>query len=205
MKTFKILITGLSIIFFQHSLFGQQGAWKFNAGYSVAFPTGNLKNLVDETSLRGWSAAVLYGVTEKASVGIASGFQDFYQKYPREVLHGEGSDVSAVVSNSIQVIPIMLKGKYNFLQDGRVQLFAAMAAGGNFIQYNKYYGQFVDSRSKFGFAAQPEIGMYIPISKMRRIGLDFSAAYSIMPFKYNDADGLGHIALRAGINIPLQR
>jgi len=205
MKAIKILITGLSIILFQHSLFGQQGAWKFNAGYSVAIPAGNLKNLVEETSLRGWSASVMYSVTKEAYVGIASGFQDFYQKYPREILHGEGSDVSAVVSNSIQVIPIMLKGKYNFSQEGRVQPFAAMAAGGNFIQYNKYYGQFVDSRSKFGFAAQPEIGVHIPIGKMRRIGLEVSAAYSIMPFKYNDADGLNHLAVKAGVGIPLQR
>ena len=205
MKTTKIIITILCIIFFQNSSFSQQGAWQLNAGYSVAIPTGNLKNLVDETSLRGWNVAVMYGVTDKASVGIASGFQDFYQKYPREVLHGEGSDLSAVISNSIQVIPIMVKGKYNFSNEGSIQPFAALAAGGNFIQYQKYYGQFVDSRSKFGFAAQPEVGVHIPISKMRKIGLDIAAAYSIMPFKYNDADGLNHISVKAGINIPLQR
>lgn len=205
MKTTKIIITVLLLTLFQNTLFSQQGAWQFNAGYSAAIPTGNLKNLVDETSLRGWNVAVMYGVTDKASVGIASGFQDFYQKYPREVLHGEGSDISAVISNSIQVIPIMLKGKYNFSNGSFIQPFAALAAGGNFIQYQKYYGQFVDSRSKFGFAAQPEVGVHIPISKMRKIGLDFAAAYNIMPFKYNDADGLNHFAVKAGINIPLQR
>jgi len=205
MKTTKIVITILSLILFQNRLFSQERAWQFNAGYSVAIPTGNFKNLVDETSLRGWNASVMHGVTDKVSVGFASGFQDFYQKYPREVLHGQGSDVSAVVSNSIQTIPIMLKGKYNFLHEGFIQPFAALGAGGNFIQYQKYYGQFVDSRSKFGFAAQPEIGVHVSISKMRRIGLDISATYSIMPFKYNDADGLNHMAVRAGITIPLQR
>ena len=203
MKTTKIII--LSIIFFQTNLFSQQGAWKLSPGYSVAIPMGGLKNLVDETSTRGWNASVMYGITDKASVGIASGFQDFYQKYPRETLHDQGSDLSAVISNSIQVIPIMLKGKYNFSNEGVIQPFAALATGGNFIQYQKYYGQFVDSRSKFGFAAQPEIGLHIPISKMRKIGLDVAAAYNIMPFKYNDADGLNHIAVKAGINIPLQR
>ncbi len=205
MKTTKILVAIVSLILFQNSLFGQQGAWKFNAGYSVAMPMGDLKNLVNETSFRGWNASVMYGVTDKASLGIASGFQDFYQKYPREILHDEGSDLSAVVSNSIQVIPIMLKGKYNFSQEGSIQPFAALAAGANFIQYQKYYGQFVDERSKVGFAAQPEIGIHIPISKMRKIGLDVSAAYNIMPFQYNDADGLNHMAVKAGINIPLQR
>src|SRR5215203_3556825 len=205
MKTIKITITVLFIILFQNSLFSQQGAWKFNGVYSVGIPTGNLKNLTNEASWRGWSVSFMYGVTDKASLGIATGFQDFYQKYPREVLHGEGSDLSAVVSNSIQVVPIMLKGKYNFSHEGFLQPFAALAAGGNFIKYQTYYGQFVDSRSKFGFAAQPEIGIYVPISKMRKIGLELAGAYNIMPFKYNDADGLNHLALKAGINIPLQR
>ena len=205
MKTTNIILTILSLFIFQNSLFSQQGAWKITPGYSIAFPVGNLKSLTNEPSTRGWNVSVMYGITDKASIGFSSGFQDFYQKYPREIMQGEGSAISAVITNSIQVIPIMLKGKYNFSGEGFIQPFAALAAGGNFIQYQKYYGQFVDSRSKFGFAAQPEIGIYIPISNMRKIGLEIAGAYNIMPFKYNDADGLNHISVKAGINIHLQR
>lgn len=205
MKTLKTAITIFSIIVFQTSLFSQQGAWKFSPGYSIAFPTGNLKNLTDKPSPRGWYVSAMYGVNTQASLGIAIGFQDFYEKHPREVFRDEGSDFSTVISNSIQVIPVMLKGKYNFSNEGFIQPFAALAAGGNLIQYQKYYGQFGDTRSKFGFAAQPEVGIYVPVSKMRRIGLEIAGAYNIMPFKYEDADGLNHVSLKAGLNIHLQR
>jgi hypothetical protein len=134
------------------------------------------------------------------------GFQDFYQRFPRTILHGEGSDISAVITNSIQVTPIILKATYQFSNEETLQPFSSLAAGGNFIQYQKYYGQFSDSRSKFGFVARPEIGVHIPLSlKSRNIGIDIVAAYNFMPFKYNDADGLHHIAAKAGVNIPLRR
>ncbi len=207
MKTVhKLILPSLSILLFQLSAWSQEGRWKLNASYSVGIPVGNLKNLTNEASFRGWNATAMYGVTEQISVGLATGFQDFYQRYPRTILHDEGSDISAVITNSIQVTPIMLKATYHFSQDGRLQPFASLAAGGNFIQYQKYYGQFADSRSKFGFAAQPELGIHIPLSsKLRNIGLNIAAAYNFMPFKYNDADGLHHISAKAGVNIPIRR
>jgi outer membrane protein W len=206
MKTIrKIILPIIAIFFIQTNLWSQEGLWKINPEYSVAIPTGALKNLTDKTSLRGWNVSALYGVTDQLSVGLATGFQDFYQKYPRTVFHEPGSDFSAVITNSIQVIPIMLKAKYQFSQQGFVQPYASLAAGGNFVQYQKYYGQFVDSRSKFGFAAQPELGINIPIGEMKRTGINLAAAYNFMPFKYNDADGFNHISLKAGVNIPLRR
>jgi outer membrane protein W len=201
----KILLSFIAIVFFQTNLWSQQGAWKLNPEYSVAIPIGGLKNLTDKTSLRGWNVSAMYGITDQASVGLSTGFQDFYQKYPRAIFHEPGSDLSAVITNSIQVIPVMLKAKYQFSQQGFIQPYASVAAGGNFIQYQKYYGQFVDSRSKFGFAAQPELGINIPVGEFKRTGINVAAAYNFMPFKYNDADGLNHISVKAGINIPLQR
>jgi hypothetical protein len=205
-KFINIAITFSLLIFFQNKLWSQQqGSWKFTPSYSVAVPVGDFKNLVSETSIRGWNAEAMYGITDQVSLGVSGGFQDFYQRYPREVLHGGGSDISAVITNSVQVIPIMLKGRYFISNEGVLQPFASLAAGGNIIQYQKYYGQFVEGKTKFGFAAQPEIGAYVPLGAMKRIGLNISGAYNIMPFKYNDANGLSNIAFKAGLSIPLQR
>jgi hypothetical protein len=205
MKTAKIIVTILAIIIFKTSSWSQQRSWKLTPSYSVAIPVGNFKNLVEETSFRGWSADAMYGINDQVSVGISSGFQDFYQRYPRTILHGEGSDISAVITNSIQVIPIMLKAKYRFSGEGSIQPFASLAAGGNIIQYQKYYGQFVNGNTKFGFTAQPELGVHVPLGKMKIVGINVGAAYNFMPFKYNDADGLNNFSVKAGVSIPLQR
>jgi hypothetical protein len=206
MKTgFKIFIAFTLIIVFQNKASGQQGMWRLTPGYSVGIPVGNFSNIVDEVSPRGWSASILYGVSDQLSIGLAVGWQDFYQKYPRTVLHEEGTDFSAVISNSVQTIPVMVKAKYLFSKEGVIRPFGALAAGVNFARYDKYYGQFVDSRSKVGFAAQPEAGIHIPVGAYKNAGIEISAAYNLMPFKYNDAENLNHVSIKAGVSIPLQR
>jgi hypothetical protein len=201
----NFFIVFTSIIIFQTKGWGQQGMWRVTPGYSVGIPVGNFSDVVDKVSPRGWSASVLYGASDQLAIGLVAGFQDFYQKYPRTVLHEEGSDISAVISNSVQVIPVMAKAKYIFSKSGTIQPFGAIAAGVNFAKYDKYYGQFVDSYSKVGFAAQPEAGIHIPVGVAKKTGIELSAAYNIMPFKYNDAENLNHVSIRAGVSIPLQR
>src|SRR5687768_10049116 len=117
MKTgLKFFMAFISIMVFQTKGWSQQGMWRITPGYSVGIPVGNFSNIVDEVSLRGWSVNILYGASDQLSIGLSGGFQDFYQKYPRAVLHEEGSDISAVISNSVQTIPVMVKAKYLFFK-----------------------------------------------------------------------------------------
>src|SRR5690349_4087135 len=104
----------LSIFLLNNSLQAQQGLWKADIDFSVGLPVGSLKDVVDEVSPRGGSVAVYYGATDALSIGLEAGFQDFYKKYPRQTFHESGSDLSAVLTNSIQIIPVLVKAKYNF-------------------------------------------------------------------------------------------
>lgn len=187
------------------SAVGQQRMLKLEVAYKAAMPMGNFKTITDKTSLNGWEAAFMYGLTDAISVGVQSGFQDFYQKYGRQVYHESGGAISAVITNSVQVIPLLLKGKYTFTKSGVVQPFAALGIGGSLVQYQKYYGQFADSRSGFSFAAQPEVGVRIPVGQAKRTGLYIAAAYNYIPFKGVDADGLHHASIKAGVNIPVRQ
>jgi len=200
MKLVKIL---MALLILSTAAMAQQGQFKVDINYTVGLPTGNLKNLVDKTSFRGGELDLMYGVTDRMHVGLALGTQDFYQKYPREVLHSDGTDISAVITNSIQVMPIMAKASMKLTSGGPIQPFVSLAAGGNLVQYRKYYGEFSDSRSKFGFAAQPSVGIHIPFSR-GGAGFHIAAGYNYMPFKYNDADGLSHGVVKAGISVPLR-
>ncbi len=203
MKSFKYLVLFSFGLLLTAAAFSQQGTWRLNLNYGAAFPGSNMKTMFNDPSYRGFSGAVMYGVTDQLSVGLQAGFQDYYQKNDRKVFAEEGSDISAVVTHSVQTMPLVFKGQYKFTTEGRLQPFAALGVGGNLVQYRKYYGQFSESDTKFGFAAQPEVGVHIPVGR-GNTGLHVAAGYNFMPYKYGDADGLSGAVIKAGISVPLR-
>lgn len=204
MKNYKIIFSTFflfSVVFAQ----AQQEPTTLTIAYNAAMPMNGFKNAVSSTSFRGFQATVLHKLSDKISVGLGTGFQDFYQKNPRQLYKfSDGSDVSAVTTYSIQTIPLLAEVKYNFTPDAAVQPYAALGAGGNFISYNHLYGEFGNPITKFGFAARPEAGVYIPF-KNGSTGITVGASYNIMPFKQDGLTNLNSASVHAGITIPLRR
>jgi opacity protein-like surface antigen len=182
----------------------QTGSLRLNVNFTVANPTGSFKDFIEESSWRGWTANLLYGVNEKISVGLGIGFHDFYQKYPRAVYKlQEGGDISAVLTNSLQTIPILASVQYNFLPEAAIQPYVGAGIGGNFIIYNQYVGEFANTSSNFGFAVRPEAGVYIPIGK-RDFGININGVYNYMPYKKNGMDNVSSWGVGAGVRFPLR-
>lgn len=205
MKNSKIFFPIIVFLFAAFSLKAQQGENHFNISYSAALPTGSFKNIVSSNSFRGFSAGFLHGISDKVSIGLATGFQDFYQKYPRQLYKlSDGSDLSAVVTYSIQTIPILAEVKYNFAPGGAVQPYANFGAGANFISYDQLFGEFGNKNAKVGLVASPELGLHIPFSK-NGAGFDIGASYNVMTFKQDDFKNLNNIGLHAGFNIPMRK
>jgi hypothetical protein len=204
MKLIKIFMAIQLFVLLNVAVKAQQGEFRAELNYSVGLPAGSLKDAVEKTSWRGGEVAFMYGITDRASVGLMFGSQDFYQKYPRTIIHESGSDLSAVVTNSIQTMPFMVKGSMKLAPMGPVQPFVSLGVGGNFIQYRKFYGEFVDSRYTVGFAAQPSIGVHVPFGKESRAGFHIAGGFNYMPFRYNEVDGLHHGVVKAGITVPLR-
>ncbi len=185
----------------------QKGKAAMDIQYNVALPTGSLKQTISETSFRGMQASILYGITDKLALGLGTGYQDFYQKIPRQQYKLEdGSDMSAVRSFSIQTIPILAQVKYQFTPGAAVQPYAALGIGGNLVNYNDLVGEFTwEQRAKFGFAARPEAGVYVPFRKNGETGLTLGASYNIMPFSSYQFNDLNHIGIHAGVSFPLRK
>ena len=145
-----LLIT--SLLFFSYipiNARAQERELQLDLNYSIGIPSGSFKtDAVDKASFRGWTANLLYNVTDKISVGLGTGFQDFYQKYPRAVYKlSEGGEVSAVLTNSIQTIPILAEFQYRFLPHQAVQPYVGVGVGGNMIVFDQYLGEFDNSKS----------------------------------------------------------
>lgn len=205
MKNNKIFFSLIIFLFSALIVKAQKGENNFNISYNAAFPTGSFKNIVSDNSYRGFNAGILHGISDKVSVGLATGFQDFYQKYPRQLYKlSDVSDLSAVVTYSIQTIPILAELKYNFTPRATIQPYAAIGAGANLIAYDRLFGEFGNKKAKIGFAAQPELGLQIPFTK-GGAGFIIGASYNIMPFKQDDLKNLNNIGVHAGFNIPMRK
>jgi opacity protein-like surface antigen len=184
----------------------QERTLQLDINYSIGVPGGSFKSdAVDKASFRGWTANLLYNLTPHVSIGAGTGFQDFYQKYPRAVYKlDEGGDVSAVLTNSIQTIPLLAQVQYRFMPTSVVQPYVGVGVGGNMIMFDQYLGEFSNNNSSFKFAARPEVGLYIPFRKEGPAGIHLFGAYNYMPYKENGVDNLNNWGAGLGVKFPLR-
>jgi hypothetical protein len=202
-KNFVLSFIALAFCF---SASAQKGLTKIDINYNVAVPMGSFKQHLDETSFRGFKASILHGISDRVSIGLGTGFQDFYQKYPRQLYQlSDGSHVSAVVTNSIQTMPVLFQAKYALSPASNVQPYVGLGVGANFITYTQLLGEFGGQDTKFGFAARPEAGFYIPFKKGGESGFVLGATYNIMPFKELGFENLNHLGVHAGLSLPLRK
>ncbi|MCO5234685.1 MAG: porin family protein [Chitinophagaceae bacterium] len=206
MKSLKIVFFSFVLITLGLPVFAQQQQLKLNLNYSVGIPTGSFKSdMVSNTSFRGWNANLLYGITDKVSLGLEAGFNDYHQKYARQLYDTKSGTVSGVLSNSVQTVPVMLKGRFNLAPAAAIQPYLGAGVGGNFVTYNQYLGEFSSgSKSGLYFAASPEIGFSVPFSKGGTSGITVGGKYNFMPFNYSGNKSLDNWGLFAGINLPLK-
>src|SRR5262245_6558668 len=113
MKALKIVPFAICILLVSQ-LNAQKGQAKFDLQYNYALPAGSFKSdIISNGSARGFAADILFNVSSKVAVGIGLGYQDFYQKYPRALYNtGDKEVTSAVLSNSVQVIPLLAKAEF---------------------------------------------------------------------------------------------
>jgi opacity protein-like surface antigen len=204
-KIILILLLTIAISVQVITVSAQQGELRMTASLAGAVPTGGLKDMVDKTSLRGADITILYGVNDKLGVGLDLGFQDFYQKFPRAVYKlSDGSDISAVITNSIQTIPFLATAKYNFTPGNTIQLYATAGAGGAVVINRQFIGESPNDDNKISFAAKPGIGVYIPFRKQGEVGLNLGASYNYIAYKQEGVSNLSYIGFTVGIGFPMR-
>lgn len=176
-----------------------------NFNYSVNTPSGKFSDYIDKTSFRGWNATVTYRINERLAVGGSAGFQDFYQKNDRALYKSaDGSDISAVVSNSIQTIPVLATVQYTLSSSETFKPYVGLGAGANIVMHTQYFGQFGNDYNKLGLAVRPEVGLFIPILKERETGLNISGAYNFMPYNEGGVKSLNNWSVGLGVKFPLR-
>lgn len=171
-----------------------------NVDYSIAQPLGSLKDYTDKTSFRGWTAGLQYHLNDRLSVGLRSGYQEFFQKLPRAVYHIDGGEISAVQTRTLQVVPILATVQYQLTKpDAAVIPYVGLAAGAASMEYNKFYGEFSDKYDKWQFMASPEIGINIPFGKGSPLLFNANVQYSYSPYKMQEITSYNVIQANVGL------
>lgn len=192
-------------LFLVAGLQAQQGELKMQINISGAIPGSSLKDLTNNASLRGGEMGLLYGVSDKLSVGLQVAYQEFYEKFPRAIYKlDDGSDISAVLTNSVQVIPILATVRYEFTPEARLRPYVAAGVGGGLSFYKQYLGEYPSSANKFGFAARPEAGVYLPFKPQSPSGLQLGVYYNYMSYNKYGIKDLSYMGAKLGVVFPLR-
>jgi hypothetical protein len=207
-KILNIVVVTLLLMAASVSVHAQKGDVKFNLNYNFSMPMGNFKdNIISDGSPRGATGEIMYSLSNKLAIGGAFGFQDYYQKYPRAVYKtGTNETTSAVLSNSIQTVPIMARLNFTPLGNSSspVQPYISGGAGFSFVGFKQYLGEFGSADNSVSFAVQAGAGFFIPFGKLSASGFKLGADYSYMPYNKNGFGSLNTLNLHAGVYFPLR-
>lgn len=177
--------------------------------YQYALPVGDFKNTrVQNASARGAAIDILYAIHPQWRVGAGVGYQDFYQKTPRQTYRlDDGSDISAVVSTSMQTTALMAKGMFLPLgaDSSRLQPFVLGGAGANLVQYSQLLGEFGSGDDVWiRFAAQLGAGIKYAVGAKGQTALTLGAVYNYMPVNQPGIKNMNHLAIQAGVRFVLR-
>jgi len=186
-----------------------KGEVKVNLFYNYGLPLGTFKSdFMKNSSPRGFTADVLYWFKPQWGVGGSFGYQDYYQKNARDIYKlSDGSDISAVVSHSMQMLPIVAKAMYMPYAEKQaiVQPYVSAGAGINIVNFSEYLGEFSSASSANAkFTAQAGAGVKIPFGKTQRSGFLLGATYNYTPYNEYDIKGINTINLQAGFQFKLK-
>jgi opacity protein-like surface antigen len=180
-----------------------QNPLELNIGYQMNIPAGSFRNYISNPAYKGFTAGLAVPLNDQFSLGLSVAYNDYYQKYSRAVYDdGKGSAISAVISNSIQQVPIMLTASYTLLKKGFIRPYIGAGGGMNLISFDQYLGEYDNPQSKVKATLEGEAGFYIPLRRYSATAIKIGANYQYAP--YAKDINLDNWGIHAGIQFALR-
>jgi len=181
-----------------------QDQLQVTAGYNINVPAGSFRDYVTHPAYKGFNVGLAYPINPQLSVGLSFGYNDYYQKYPRQTYDdGKGSTISAVVSNSVQQIPLLLTANYTLVKKGFIHPDIGAGGGVNFVPVDQDLGEFNDPQTKTKWALKGEAGFYIPLSSYSSTAIKVGGSYNYSPYNSDGVKNLDTWGIEAGIRFPV--
>lgn len=203
MKSLKILFLLIAVGVGVNTASAQsRSPLSLNFNYSVASPFGSLSDYAGNTSFRGWKGGIQYSLNDRLSLGLGFGFNDFYEKTDRAVYDDKGSDISAVQQRTLQVLPVQAVAQYQFAKaDAKVIPYGSLGIGTANMNYEKYWGEFVEKNNSWTFLVSPEIGINVPFGKYSPVMLNANVQYNYAPYSFSEITSFNTLQGNIGIKV----
>ncbi len=189
-----------------------------NLNYQAGLPIGSFKNtVVDKSSWKGYGGDIMYHLNDHWGVGLAFAYQSYYEKTPRKVYNIDNTAQSMVLSTSVGISPILLKGRFYPLggkSNAVIQPYISAGAGLGVVDFEQYQGMYGGANTSGRFMAQGGVGFNIPFGRLTSAGFHIGADFNYVNYNstfYNEAGepnlkvkSLNSVGLYAGFHFPLR-
>lgn len=194
----------ITLLILSYSQAYSQNNTQLSLSYRVDVPTGAFKNYISNTAGRGFNAGISHLFNNQLGIRFNIGYNDFYQKYPRAVYDdGQGNLISAVITNSLQEIPLQAMIHYTLMNKNFIRPYVNAGAGFNIIMYNQYLGEFSNQQTKTKPVFNAGAGVYIPVSKYSSTSINIGADYNYALLNVTGIKNVNSISIHAGIDFPI--
>jgi opacity protein-like surface antigen len=171
--------------------------------YGVAQPLGGLGDYIDRLSTRNFTLAGEWVRPSNLSFGLQLNTNYFNKRLPRQTYQfGDGADVSAVQTRSINVQSLMATGKYHFSDvTASVRPYVQIGLGAALVDYGLYWGSLSaeENGSTVHFASQVAVGSRFLFGSEGHWGADVQAAYQYLPYSRAGINNISSLGASVGV------
>jgi opacity protein-like surface antigen len=185
---FLLLIIGAPQLFAQHGS-------SFGLTYSISFPMGDLHDYISKTSFRGIEMEYNYHLKRTMSLGIATGWNTFYERVEQKTYTDGTASITGVQYRYTNTVPILLTGRYIKAGSGKAEPFLGVGIGTLYADRATDFGLYRISRDAWQFCVAPELGVILK-SDRGVAGLISARYYSA--FDASNLSGQPYISLNIG-------
>ncbi|MEI8006684.1 MAG: hypothetical protein WCI48_10785 [Bacteroidota bacterium] len=172
----------------------------YTLSWSISVPLGNLSSFVNNVSPAGGNFTGRYFLKKGLAVGFEFGWNNYYEKYPRDTYYGDdGLAITAVQYSYAFVIPWKAGVYYYFMPSAIADPYVGLSLGGDYMEEHIMVQEYDIYNTQWGFTMSPEVGVLIKFGRFSHWGATASAQYWFNTNSFNFA-GYNSYANMQGLN-----
>jgi len=193
-KLFFLLIVSLCM----QGLFAQRHS-VFILSYPIAFPMGDLKDYISNTSFRGISLEFGKEVRPNLIAEIETGWNVFYQDQPEDVYTEGTASISGKQFRYTNSVPIIAGAKWVLKSHNNLVPYAGLGLGTMYSDRSTDFGLYRISTDAWQFCVRPELGITF---KSRNGPSAMLGVKYYSSFNSSDLDGQSFLTVNIGVVFP---
>ncbi len=203
-----LIITCIAIIGFLPTTLKSQTKQYYSIDWSIGIPIGSSSDFISAVSPAGFNFGGQIYMTDNVALDFGVGWNNFYELKDRETYTKGGFAITAAQYRYISYIPFKAGGMYNFMPSSKIQPYAGLNIGFNYMTENVFIQENLIWTDQYGFIISPEIGAFLSFDEESSMGLHVSAAYTYNTNEFSfmkNYKGFQNITFNVGLTFMLGR